>query len=250
MELGILGWIILMTSINGLLALAGIFSFLMSKKKLDKILLFLVSFAIGALLGGALFHLIPESLEKLNLIKLLIFIALGFILFFLIEKFLHWHHCHKNEKCKIHPYTYLTLYGDGMHNFIDGLIIASSFIVSIPLGILTSIIIMAHELPQEIGDFGVLVYGGFTRVKALFYNFLSQLTSVLGGILGFYILRVHEYAIYLLPFAAGGFIYIAVMDLIPEVFKQKDRLKMIGNILMIILGLLILLSSKLLVHHG
>ena len=240
----ILYWIILMTMINGFLALAGVFSFFISKRSLNKILLFLVSFATGALLGGAFFHLIPEAFEELRLLKTFLFVLLGFFLFFLIEKFLYWHHCHKGEKCEKHPFTYLILFGDGIHNFIDGLIIASSFLVSIPFGIITSIIIMTHELPQEIGDFGVLVYGGFTRVKALFYNFLSQLTSVLGGILGFYFFQLHEGTIILLPFAAGGFIYIAVMDLIPEIIKEKNLVKMIGNLIAIILGLLILISAK------
>lgn len=240
----ILYWIILMTMINGFLALAGVFSFFISKRSLNKILLFLVSFATGTLLGGAFFHLIPEAFEELKLLKTFLFVLLGFFLFFLIEKFLYWHHCHKTGGCERHPFTYLILFGDGIHNFIDGLIIASSFFVSIPFGIITSIIIMTHELPQEIGDFGVLIYGGFTRAKALFYNFLSQLTSVLGGILGFYFLQLHEGAVILLPFAAGGFIYIAVMDLIPEIFKEKNLVKMIGNLIAIVLGLLLLISAK------
>ncbi len=237
-----------MTVINGFLALAGVFSFFISKKSLNKILLFLVSFATGALLGGAFFHLIPEGYEELKIIKTILLILSGFILFFIIEKLLHWHHCHKEGgTCEKHPFTYLILFGDGVHNFIDGLIIASSFIISIPFGIITSLLIMSHELPQEIGDFGVLVYGGFTRTKALFYNFLSQLTSVLGGILGFYFLQLHESAVMLLPFAAGGFIYIAVMDLIPEIFKEKNKIKIISNLIGIILGLLVLISAKFLV---
>jgi len=243
----ILYWIILMTMINGLLALAGVFSFFISKKSLNKTLLFLVAFATGALLGGAFFHLIPEAFEELKTLKTFLLVLTGFLLFFLIEKFLHWHHCHKQGKCEQHPFTYLILFGDGIHNFIDGLIIASSFLISIPFGIITSIIIMTHELPQEIGDFGVLLYGGFSKSKALFYNLLSQLTSVLGGILGFYFLQLHNYSIMLLPFAAGGFIYIAFMDLIPEIFKEKNPIKFVANLIAIIFGLLILVSAKFLV---
>jgi zinc and cadmium transporter len=244
----ILLWIIAMTFLNGLIAFAGAFSLLMSKEKLNKITVFLVALAIGALLGGAFFHFIPESLEKMPVYLVVIFIFLGITLFYLIEKYLHWHHCHKNGKCETHPYTKLILYGDGVHNFIDGLIIASSFIISIPLGILTSLLVMAHELPQEIGDFGVLIYGGYTRKKALLYNFISQLTAVFGGILGYFFLGIKDYAIYVLPFAAGGFLYIAINDLIPEVFKEKSIEKKILNLLFIIIGIIILISAKLLLE--
>ena len=237
----ILLWIILMTFIDGLLAFAGIFLFIF-KKDINKILIFLVAFTTGALLGGAFFHFLPETIGKLSLIKIILFTAIGFLLFFGLEKFLHWHHCH-NGHCP-HVFTYLILYGDAIHNFVDGLIIASSFIISIPFGIITSLLIMAHELPQEIGDFGVLIYGGFTKTKALFYNFFAQLTAILGGILGYYVLQLHNYAIILLPFAAGGFIYIAVMDLIPEIFKEKNKIKIITNIIAIVLGLLLLISAK------
>mgnify|MGYP003971882071 CR=1 FL=1 len=247
MTLSILTWIILMTLINGLLGLGGIITFLISKRSLNKVILFLVAFSVGGLLGGAFFHLIPEAIEELSILKTVTIIILGIITFYLIEKLLHWHHCHKTGECEVHPYTSLILFGDGIHNFIDGLIIASSFLISIPLGIITSLLIMAHELPQEIGDFAVLVYGGFTKLKALLYNFLVQLTAVLGGILGFFFLGISSYSIYLLPFAAGGFLYIAIGDLIPEIFKEKDIKKAILNILGIILGLLILISAKLLI---
>jgi len=242
-----LTWIILMTSLNGLIALAGGFTLLLSKKSLDKIILILVSLAIGGLLGGAIFHFIPEALEKLSATLTILLIFTGLLIFYLTEKLLHWHHCHKNGKCKHQPVTHLILFGDGVHNFIDGLVIAASFLISIPLGILTSILIMAHELPQELGDFGVLVHGGFTKSKALFYNFLSQLTAILGGVLGYFFLSLKDYSIYLLPFAAGGFLYIAIGDLIPEVFKEKNKIKLIINILAIIFGLIILISAKKLV---
>jgi zinc and cadmium transporter len=235
-----------MTGINGLLALGGAFSLIISKENLNKILLFLVAFAVGALLGGAFFHLIPESLGELDSIIVGLLILTGFFSFFFIERFLHWHHCHK-EKCETHPFTYLILFGDGIHNFIDGVIIASAFIISIPFGIITSLLIMIHEFPQEIGDFGVLMYGGLTRGKALLYNLLSQLTSVLGGILGFLFLGIEEQAVFILPIAAGGFIYIASMDLIPEIWKEKNKGKMFVNIASIIFGLLLLYSAKILV---
>jgi len=236
-----------MTLINGVIGLAGILTFALSKKLLNKILIFLVAFSIGSLLGGALFHFIPEALGKLGILKTILITILGILVFYILEKILHWHHCHKTGQCDEHPYTHLILYGDGMHNFIDGLIIASSFLISIPFGIITSLLIIAHELPQEIGDFGILVYGGFERKKALIYNFLAQLTAVLGGILGFFFFQLIEISSYILPFAAGGFIYIAIKDLIPEVFKEKDKIKIVGNLMAIILGLLILISAKLFV---
>ncbi len=231
-----------MTFINGLLAFSGAFSFLLSKKSLSRVTIFLVSFSVGALLGGALFHFIPEALEKISITGIILLTILGGLLFLLIEKLLHWHHCHDGE-CK-HTFTYLILFGDSIHNFIDGLIIASSFLVSVPFGIITSLLIITHELPQEIGNFGVLIHGEFKRGKALLYNFLAQLTSVFGGILGFFFLSLKDYSAYLLPIAAGGFLYIAIVDLIPEVFKEKDKIKIILNLMLIVLGLFVLLSAK------
>lgn len=235
-----LTWIILATLINGLLAFVGIF-FLDLKNK--KKLILLVSFTTGALIGGAFFHFIPEALEELSLIKTGALVFAGFIAFLFLEKTLYWHHCHHGE-CEEHPFTYLLLYGDSVHNFIDGLVIASSFIISIPFGIVTSALVILHELPQEISDLATLVYGGFTRKKALFYNFLSQLTSVLGGILGFFLLSIEKYYIFLLPLAAGGFLYIAISDLIPEIFKEKNLSSLIVNLMFIILGLALLISAK------
>jgi len=236
-----------MTFANGLVAFVGAFSLLISKKSLKKITLLLVALSVGALIGGALFHLIPEALTKLSITKTMLIGFLGIITFYFIEKFLHWHHCHKTGKCKEHPYTRLILYGDTIHNFIDGLIIAGAFILSIPIGILTSLLIIAHELPQELGDFGVLIHGGFSRKKALFYNFLAQLTAVIGGLIGFFFLGISQSAVYLLPFAAGGFLYIAIGDLIPEVIKEKNPKKRIINIIAIILGLALLYSAKIFV---
>lgn len=240
--LSILTLIIIVTVINGLLALAGSILFFNSNR-INKILSPLISFTIGALIGGAFFHFIPEAIE-LGLFKLTSITILGFILFLFLEKFFYWHHCH-DGKCDEHPFTYLLLYGDAIHNFIDGIIIASSFIISIPFGITSSLLVLIHELPQEISDIGVLIYGGFTRRKALLYNFLSQLTSVLGGVLGYFFLSLKEQTIFLLPIAAGGFLYIAISDLIPEIFKEKNLGKLVINLVFIILGLSLLISAKL-----
>lgn len=243
--MSVLLWIILMTLVNGVIALAGVIFFIFPKKSLNKILIILVSFSAGALIGGAIFHLIPEAITEISLAYTFVLLTSGFILFLFLEIFLHWHHCHESP-CP-HPFTKLIVYGDAIHNFIDGLIIAGAFILSIPLGILTSFLIILHELPQEIGDFGVLVYGGFGKKKALFYNFLAQLTAVLGGLIGYFFIHSDKYAAFLLPVAAGGFLYISINDLIPEIFKEKSIKKIILNLLALILGILVLISSRILV---
>lgn len=236
----ILAWIIIVTVINGLLAFAGLIFF---NYKKNRHLILLISFTTGTLIGGAFFHFIPEAIE-LGLFKLTSLTIIGFILFLFLEKFLYWHHCH-DGKCDEHPFTYLLLYGDAAHNFIDGLIIASSFLISFSFGIVTSLLILLHELPQEISDLGVLIYGGLSKKKALIYNFLAQLTSVLGGILGYFFLTLKDYSIFLLPIAAGGFLYIAIADLIPEIFKEKNLGKLVINLIFIILGLSLLITAKL-----
>lgn len=233
--MSVLAWILLVTFINGLVALIGAFSLIMSNTMLKRILSILVAFAAGALLSGAFFHLLAESLEAMVSTTAFIYLMIGFIAFFLIEKFLHWHHCH-DRKCKIHPFTYLILFGDGVHNFIDGLVIAASFLVNIPFGIVTSLLIIGHEIPQELGDFGVLVYGGLAKTKALFYNFIAQLTCVLGGLIGFFISSSYGFS-FLLPFAAGGFIYISASDLIPELHKEISLKKSMFHFVFFLIGI-------------
>jgi len=238
-----LAWILLATIANSLLALAGAVTLGWSEKTLNRILHALVGFSAGALLGGAFFHLIAESLEEMPTMETFYIVFVGFILFFLIERFLHWHHCHK-EKCEVHAFSYMILVGDAIHNFIDGLIIAASFLVDISVGIVTTIAVMSHELPQELVDFGVLVYGGFSRKKALLYNFVSQLTSVAGGIIGFFFIGTSGFAVYLLPFAAGGFIYIGASDLIPELHKQENMRKAMEAFVFFLLGLGFMIAVK------
>ncbi len=238
-------WIILFCIINGLIAFIGAFSLLISKKSLGKLLLILVAFSAGALISGAFFHLIPESLQENSPMFVFSYVIIGFIGFFVMEKFLHWHHCHKG-KCEVHPVSHLILYGDGIHNFIDGLIIAAAFIISIPFGIITSLLILAHEIPQELGDFGVLIYGGFSRKKSLIYNFIAQLTCLLGGIIGFFFSSALEFSRFLIPFAAGGFIYISASDLIPEIRKEPSLLKSLLYISVFIIGLVLLILFKVL----
>lgn len=235
-------WILAATFLNGLVAFAGAFTLGLKPKTLKKILMFLVAFSAGALLGGAFFHLIAESLESIAVDTVFLLVMAGFCVFFVMERYLHWHHCHDTH-CKTHPFTYLILVGDGVHNFIDGLVIAASFLVSIPFGVITTLMILAHEIPQELGDFGVLVYGGMEKNKALFYNFLSQLTCVAGGLVGFFLAASFDPAP-LLPFAAGGFIYIATSDLVPELHKEPDNQKAVTHFALFLAGLAFMLAIK------
>jgi zinc and cadmium transporter len=240
--MSILAWILLVTFIDGLIALVGAFSLLMSNKMLERILLILVAFAAGALLSGAFFHLMVESIETMVSTTAFIYLMSGFIAFFLIEKFLHWHHCH-DRKCEIHPFTYLILFGDGVHNFVDGLVIAASFLINVPFGIVTSLLIIGHEIPQELGNFGILVYGGFTKTRALLFNFIAQLTCVLGGLIGFFASGLYNFS-FLLPFAAGGFIYIAASDLIPELHKEVSLKKSMFHFAFFMIGILFMFMIK------
>jgi zinc and cadmium transporter len=211
----------------------------MKERLLERVLLVLVSLSAGALMGGAFLHLLPEAVENGEVTNVFILVLVGFILFFIIEKVLHWRHCHRG-KCDIHTFHYLNLIGDSIHNFIDGLIISTSFIVSLPLGITSTFAIAAHEVPQEIGDFGVLIYGGFGKRKAIIINFLIALSIVIGGLVGYLVSKdIKQAILFLLPFAAGGFIYIAATDLIPEIKKELELRKSLATMLVFICGIFI-----------
>ncbi len=223
-------YIVISTVAVSLFSLVGIFFISLRENLLSKILTGLVTFAAGVLLGGAVLHLIPEAFE-LN-VNAPIWILVGIILFFILEKFLFWRHCH-NGVCDVHPVSYLNLVGDGIHNFIDGSVIAAAFVTDIKLGVTMSIIAIAHEIPQEIGDFGILVYGGFTKARALFYNLISATTCILGGILAyFFAAKVENLTGVLIAFAAGNFLYMALVDLLPEFHKTRTAK---GSILQFIL---------------
>jgi len=239
-------WILLMTFIVSLLSFIGATALVLSEKLLKKILLALIGFAAGALIGGAFLHLLPESIEKSatgELHNIFLMTILGFMIFFILEKLL-WRHCHERA-CPIHVFAYLNLFGDGVHNFIDGLVMAASFIVSVPLGLTTTLAIAAHEIPQELGDFGVLVYGGFKPRKALLLNFGTALTAIAGGLAGYYLFPYMGGAIYLLPFAAGGFLYIAASDLIPELHKESNTVKTVVSFASFLAGIILMWSIKL-----
>ena len=239
-----LAYILLATFIVSLISFVGVICLALKEKILNKILLVLIGLSAGALMGGAFLHLLPEAVEKSTGLDVYLFVLTGFILFFLIEKVLHWRHCHKGE-CDVHTFQYMNLVGDSIHNFIDGMIMAASFVVSVPLGITTTIAISTHEIPQEIGDFGVLLYGGFSKRRAITLNFVVALTAVLGGIVGYFVSNLIEnIVLFILPFAAGGFIYIAATDLVPEIRKELDMRKYMATLLVFICGILIMWVTK------
>ena len=233
----------------GFISLVGIFSLFLNKNILSKIIFALVALSAGALIGGAFLHLIPEAVEKTEGLSVFIYVLVGFSLFYLIERFLKWHHCHLNPgECEAHhTFRYMNLIGDAIHNFIDGMIIGSSFAVSLEIGLVTTTAVILHEIPQEMGDFGVLIHGGYSRAKALFYNLLISLTAILGVFVVFFLENfITNLDVFLLPFAAGGFIYIAASDLIPELHKETSSKKSILSFGVFILGITLMLAVKML----
>jgi len=242
-------WALSASIVVSLISLIGIFSLLLKEKWLNKILVLLIGFSAGGLIGGAFLHLLPEALEQSKNTSIFIYVIVGFIIFFILERYLHWRHCHKGI-CDIHTFTYLNLIGDGIHNFSDGLVIGASFMVNVHFGIITTLVIILHEVPQEIGDFGVLIYGGFNRFKALFYNFISALTCVIGTIIGFYLSEnIKNFSPIILPITAGGFIYIAACDLIPELHKDPNLKRTAFSVLAFLSGILFILLARLMPAH-
>jgi len=239
-----LEWILGSSIAIALIAFVGVVTLALNDKLLDRILLLLVGLSAGAFMGGALLHLIPEALELMPSTEVFLLVLFGFTVFLAMEKLLHWHHCHKG-KCKVHSFSYMILIGDAFHNFIDGLILAASFLTSFELGIATFFAVALHEIPQEIGDFGVLVYGGFSKAKALAFNFLSAITVVLGGIAGYLLFgMVDGFAAVLLPFTAGSFMYIAASGLIPEIKKESGVKKSVGALAAFTLGIALMYCFK------
>ena len=206
-----------------LLSLIGVFTLAINDSMLKKILLYFVSFSAGALLGDAFIHLLPEAVESGFTVSISLAVLFGLTFSFVLEKVIQWRHCHLGmETNHPHNFAYMNLFGDGVHNFIDGLIIGASYIASIPVGIATTLAVIFHEIPQEIGDFGVLLHGGFRKKRALFMNFLTALGAVAGTLLAFLLTGVVEgITPYIISFAAGGFIYIASTDLLPELHRKN-----------------------------
>ncbi len=250
--MSILSYIIIFTLIGSVLSLIGGITLLWKENFALKISHFLASFAAGTLLGTAFFDLLPEALEynedKAGETNIFIWALGGILLFFLLERFIYWFHHHHEHTEGIKPTVPLVMLGDSVHNFIDGVVIAATFMVSIPLGIVTTLAVAAHEIPQEIGDFGILLHKGVKRHKILLFNFVSALTAILGALITFYFGEITEnYLPVLLSLSAGFFIYIAASDLIPEIHGEKRQgFAFIESILLIIGVLVIWLSVYLL----
>jgi zinc and cadmium transporter len=224
-----------------LISITGIFFLALKTDKLQKIVFILVSIAVGALLGNVFFHLIPESFETIENKGLIAILTLsGILSFFVLEKFLHWHHGHDVGHMDQHPksYGYISLFADGVHNFTDGILIAAGWMAGPEIGMATTLTVVLHEIPQEISDFGILIHAGFTAKRALWLNFYAALTAVLGTVITLMIgTKVQSLSHWVLPFAAGGFIYLAGTDLMPELNKEKSSLNSLVQLLMIIAGL-------------
>ena len=201
---------------------------------------YIVSFAVGALFAVSFLHLIPEAAEMGSLDRVLPFVLGGILLFFLLEKFIFWYHCHGEKECPIHPYSYLILWGDFIHNFVDGIILALAFIADARLGFVTAIAVIMHEIPQEISDFGLLVHGGLTRGKALFYNFLSALSVIAGGLLAYWAGSYLEpYLPEGLALVAGAFIYLAAVVLFPELHESSNISHTFAQLFFILVGVVL-----------
>ena len=228
-----------------LISFVGVFTLSLKEHILKKYIFILVSLAVGALLGDAFIHLIPKSFETIsNATYVSMAVIIGILIFFMIEKFLHWHHHARGEENNetIHPTGRMIVISDGVHNFIDGLIIGASYLISIEVGIATTIAVILHEIPQEIGDFGVLINSGYTTTRALWLNFLSALTAVAGVLVALSLSGVSEFlTIWLVPFAAGGFIYIAMSDLMPELHKTKSIKQSILQLASVLIGIVAML---------
>ena len=229
-----------------LIPLVGI-AIIFSKKKRPYLIVGLISLAVGALFGNVFIHLLPEIAEITSNTALSAFFLLaGILIFFVLEKFLLWRHNHAAHKCVgpecedqiLQPVGYISLISDGLHNFIDGAIIAASYFVGIEVGIATTVAVALHDIPQEIGDMGILIHAGFTKTKALLFNLLSGALAVLGAVIVlFFAGSVENLASWILPLAAGGFIYIAGSDLVPELQKTFDPKKSLVQFLAIALGI-------------
>jgi zinc and cadmium transporter len=249
----LIGWIVLFCLLGGVLsALAAALFLVLKESHRDHLLPHLVSFATGALLGAALLGLLPHALEGLGEADMHVIpmtVLLGLLGFFLLEKMVLWRHCH-HDHCEVHaPSTEvqrrstgtMILVGDGLHNFLDGVLIAGAFLTDIHLGVVTSLAVVAHEIPQEVGDFAVLLHSGFGRTRALFYNIAASLTTVIGGVLAYYLLQDLEAALpYVLAVAASSFIYIAVADLIPTLHERVEVRATLQQILLIAAGVIVI----------
>ncbi len=234
---------VIATILVSLSSFIGIFTISLNEKTLHKVLTILVAYSAGTILGAALFDLLPEAVKLVDEALVYPIIAFGFVFFLLLERTIYWYHGHghefKHKEDDIKGFAYLNLLGDFVHNFIDGMIIAASFTNSVTVGVSAAIAVVFHELPQEMGDYGILVYAGMERRKALILNFLASVSVVVGGVFGaFFIGTVESLEGYMVAFSAGAFIFLSASELIPEMQEENDRAKALIQLLMLILGML------------
>lgn len=221
-----------------LISLIGFFTLGINIKRLKKITFLLVSLAVGALFGDVFFHLLPELAEDGFTLEMGIGVLVGILLFFGIEKFVHWRHCHEPvSEQHTHPLATMNVIGDGLHNFLDGFLIAASFAIDPTVGVATTIAVALHELPQEIADFGVLLHSGMSARRALVFNFASGLLSVLGVLVFFVVQDAEVFEPLMVPLIIGGFLYIAGSDLVPELHKETDWKRSVMQLVAIFVGL-------------
>lgn len=227
-----------------LISLVGVFTLSLNQKRLRAVLVYLVAFAAGALFGDALIHLLPEAVEELGFgLDVSLAVLAGIGVMFVVEKVIHWRHCHYPHDDHKHTFASVNLVGDAFHNFIDGIVIGAAYVVSIPAGIATTLAVIFHEIPQEIGDFGVLLHGGYKVNEALRINLIVALTSLVGVLLVFALGDViNGFTVWLVPFAAGSFLYIAGSDLIPELHKEVKWHKSMIQLACFALGIAIMVA--------
>jgi len=222
-----------------LFSLAGLVLFRLHGAAARYVIVALVSFSSGTLFGDAFIHLLPESVEKHGFtVSISLFVLSGIAMSFVVEKFIHWRHQHSSSPDRVEAFAYMNLLGDAVHNFIDGIVITAAYLLDVRVGVATTIAVLLHEIPQEMSDFGVLIHGGFTRGKALMYNFLTAGIALLGLALTVVLSQVAEQLVFFLPpFAAGGFIYIAGADLIPQLHKERGSWSSLMQLFFFLLGI-------------
>jgi zinc and cadmium transporter len=239
-------WILLSGIAMSAIALVGAITLVFDESTLRRILLPLVALSAGSLLGGAFFHMIPASFATIgDLVLVGGLVVSGFAAFLFLEQVLHWRHCHRARSDSRRPLTYLILVGDGLHNLLGGLAIAGTFLIDIRLGIISWLAAAAHEVPQELGDFGVLIHGGWSKRQALLMNVLSALTFLLGSLIAY----AASFAVdvsWLVPFAAGNFIYIGASDLVPEIREHPQLGTSLVHLGAFVLGLVLLFLAAVL----
>ena len=240
-------WTLVSVTIVSLASFIGIVTISSNRLQVQQVVFVTVSLAVGAMFGDTFIHLLPQAFKSTTApLATSLYILSGILIFFLLEKFLLWRHEHvpHYEDC-IHPVGYVSLVADGLHNFIDGLLIGSSFLVSLPVGVGTTLAVLLHEIPQEIGDFGVLLHAGFRPARAIWWNFLSALTAIVGAVVALITGElIKGLPTVVLPMTAGGFIYLAGSDLVPELHKERDPVKSAIQMLAIGagIGLMLLLA--------